>query len=152
MAEEVLEQSASFLLGAIANKLVNAGSALCRRHFAIGYTEWRAMVILALEPATAKRICDVVGLDKAAISRALKLLEARALIAPTDATSGRRSRAYRLTDQGAAVYRRMLAASREQQRRLLARLTPEEAPLFADMLRRVLGQIPEVEAFAPEEL
>ena len=121
VAEEVLEQRAGFLVGVIANGLVNAGGAICRRHFAIGFTEWRALVVLALEPATAKRICEVVGLDKAAISRALEALAARGLVVPTDETAGRRSRCYRLTDAGASVYRRMLVASREQERRLLAR-------------------------------
>jgi DNA-binding MarR family transcriptional regulator len=152
LAEEVLEQRASFLMGAIANKLVNAGSAICRRHFAIGFTEWRALVMLALEPAAAKRICAVVGLDKAAISRALSSLEKKGLIRPTADTASRRSRAYALTDEGAVLYRRMLVASREQERRLLAGLQPQEVPALLDMLRRVLAQIPEVEAFAPDTL
>ena len=152
LAEDVLEQRAAFLLGAIANKLVNVGGAISRRHFGIGFTEWRALVMLALEPAAAKRICEVVGLDKAAISRALSSLEAQGLIRPTEATAGRRSRAYELTDAGAAIYRRMLIASREQERRLLAGLQPGEVPVLLDMLRRVLAQIPEVEAFAPDHL
>ena len=152
LIEEVLEQRAGYLVGAIANRLVNAGSSISRRHFSIGFSEWRIMVVLALEPASAKRISDVVGLDKAAISRGLKALERRELIRPTDQTAGRRSQAYLLTQEGRGIYERMLKASREQERRLLSGLAPGEAPVLLDMLRRLLAQVPEVEAFDPESL
>ena len=152
LIEEVLEQRAAYLIGAVANRLVNAGSALCRRHFEIGFTEWRILVVLALEPAAAKRISDVVGLDKAAISRGLKTLERRGLIMATGETAGRRSRAWLLTDDGRGVYERMLKASREHERRLLAGLEPDEVPVLLDLMRRVLAQVPEVEAFDPERL
>ncbi len=152
LIEEVLEQRASYLVGAIANRLVNAGSALFRRHFSIGFSEWRILVVLALEPAAAKRISEVVGVDKAAISRGLNTLERRGLIRPTEQSAGRRSRTYLLTDEGQAIYERMLKVSREHERRLLAALTPEEAPVLLDLLRRVLAEVPQVEAFDPERL
>jgi DNA-binding MarR family transcriptional regulator len=152
LIEEVLEQRVPYLVGVIANRLVNAGSALCRRHFQIGFPEWRIMVVLALEPAAAKRIGDVVGLDKAAISRGLKALERRGLIRATGETAGRRSRAWLLTDEGRAVYERLLKASREHERRLLAGLDPAEVPILLDMLRRVLAEVPQVEVFDPDSL
>ena len=152
LIEEVLEQRPAYLIGAIANRLVNAGSALCRRHLGVGFTEWRILVVLALEPASAKRISDVVGLDKAAISRGLKALERRGLIRATDETAARRSRAYVLTEEGRTAYDRMLKASREHERRLLAGLRPEEVPILLDLLRRILAEVPQVEAFDPERL
>jgi DNA-binding MarR family transcriptional regulator len=152
LIEEVLEQRAGYLIGAIANRLVNAGSAICRSHFGIGFSEWRILVVLALEPASAKRIGEVVGLDKAAISRGLQALERRSMVRPTQETAARRSRAYVLTDEGRAVYERMLKASREHERRLLAGIAPDEIPVLLDLLRRVLAQVPQVEAFRPESL
>jgi DNA-binding MarR family transcriptional regulator len=152
LIEEVLEQRAGYLIGAIANRLVNAGSAICRRHFGIGFSEWRILVVLALEPAAAKRIGEVVGLDKAAISRGLKALERRGLVCPTAGTAARRSRAWLLTDEGRSVYERMLKASREHERRLLAGLSADEAQLLLGLLRRVLAEVPQVEAFRPETL
>ena len=91
LIEEVLEQRAGYLIGAIANRLVNAGSGISRRHFGIGFSEWRILVVLALEPASAKRIGEVVGLDKAAISRGLQALERRGMVRPTEDTAARRS-------------------------------------------------------------
>ncbi len=152
LIEEVLEQRPAYLIGAIANRLVNAGSAISRRHFGIGFTEWRIMVVLALEPASAKRISDVVGLDKAAISRGLKALEQRGLIAATQETAARRSRAWLLTGEGRAVYERMLKASREHERRLLEDLSPEETAVLLGLLRRLMAHLPAVETFDPERL
>ena len=152
LIEEVLEQRPAYLIGAIANRLVNAGSALSRRHFGIGFTEWRIMVVLALEPASAKRISGVVGLDKAAISRGLKTLEQRGLIAATQETAARRSRAYVLTGEGRSVYERMLKASREHEGRLLDGLSPDEVGVLLGLLRRLMAQLPALEAFQPDEL
>jgi DNA-binding MarR family transcriptional regulator len=149
-AEEVLQRHETFLIGAIANRLVNSGSALYRRRFGVGFTEWRIMVMLALEPGiTAKRIGDVVGLDKAAISRGLAALQAGSLIEPTPETAGRRSRVFRLSAAGWELHARIGAIAREHERLLLADITPEERPLLQDMLRRLLARTAEIEAFRP---
>jgi DNA-binding MarR family transcriptional regulator len=150
-AEEVLHRHETFLIGAIANKLVNSGSALYRRRFGIGFTEWRIMVMLALEPGiTAKRIGEVVGLDKAAISRGLKALQARRLIEPTPETAARRSRVFRLSLAGWELHGRIGKVAREHERLLLADISEEERSLLQDMLRRLLARTAEVEAFRPE--
>jgi len=149
-AETVLKQHPTFLIGAIANKLVNSGSALYRRHFGIGFTEWRIIVMLALEPrVTATRISEVVGLDKAAISRGLRDLDHAGLIEPTPQTAGRRSRDYVLSAAGWALHARIGKIASEYERRLLARIQPHELPVLLDMLQRLLAQTPHVEAFKP---
>lgn len=152
-AEETLKQRPLFLIGAIANKLVINGSAVLRRRLGLGFTEYRIMVMLSLEPGiAAKRIGEVVGLDKAAISRAVVVLEAAGLIEPTPETAGRRSKAYRLTAQGQAVYARAIEVGREHERRLLADLAPEERERLVGMLQRLLARTPEIEAWRPDEL
>ena len=142
MADEVLEQRAAYLIGVISNNLVNVSAARCRRTAGIGYTEWRSLVVLALEPATAKRICEVTALDKAAISRSLQALERRGLIRPSDDTAGRRSRAYLLTDAGRRTYDQLLPGARELERGLLSALEPEEVPVLLKLLRRMKGALP----------
>ena len=145
MADEVLEQRAAYLIGVIANTVVNVNSAMCRRTAGIGFTEWRAMVVLALEPATAKRICEVTALDKAAISRSLQSLERQGLIRASDSTAGRRSRAYLLTDAGRGVYDQLLPAARGLESVLLSALEPDEIPVLMRLLRRLKGALPAVE-------
>ena len=125
-AEEALKQRALFLIGAIANKLVISGSAVLRQRLGLGFTEYRIMVMLSLEPGiAAKRIGEVVGLDKAAISRGVRALEAEGLIEPTPETAGRRSQALRLTAMGGAVFARAARVGREHERLLMADLSAD---------------------------
>jgi DNA-binding MarR family transcriptional regulator len=146
MAEQVLEQRAAYLIGLIANSVVNASAALCRRRSGIGFTEWRSMVVLALEPATAKRICEITAIDKAAISRSLHSLEQQGLVRPSQETAARRSRAYLLTDTGRTVYEALLPAARELEGRLLSSLDAEEAPVLLRLLRKLKGGLPAIGA------
>src|SRR5260370_35269747 len=69
-------RSISYLIGAISNILSIGGSRLYRRAYDIGLTEWRLMWVLAIAPRiTAQRASQIMGLDKAAVSRALAALE-----------------------------------------------------------------------------
>lgn len=137
MAEEALDQRPAYLIGVVANSLVNASSAMCRRRCGIGFTEWRALVVLALEPATAKRICEVTALDKAAISRSLQSLERQGLIRPSPATAGRRSQTYLMTEAGRAIYEGLLPGARQLEQRLLSALEPDEVPVLLRLLRKL---------------
>ena len=65
----------------LANKLSSGASNCYRKHFNIGVVEWRILALLRVERSiTANRICQVIGLDKAAVSRALKSLHKRELV------------------------------------------------------------------------
>lgn len=152
-AEEALKQRALFLIGAIANKLVINGSAVLRQRLGLGFTEYRIMVMLSLEPGiAAKRIGEVVGLDKAAISRGVRTLEAEGLIEPTPETAGRRSQAFRLTAMGDAIFARAVKVGREHERRLMADLSADEQRALIGLLQRLHARTSDIEAFRPDEL
>lgn len=147
-----LDHFVPFFVGVIANKLVNGGSILFRRHFGVGFTEWRILAMLAVEPGiAANRICQIVGMDKAAASRGLSGLRRRGLVRAVRNTTGRRTRGYVLTERGRALHDRLLNVELERERKLLARLKPREVPILLDMLRRMLAQIPAVDAYEPGE-
>jgi DNA-binding MarR family transcriptional regulator len=151
VAEIALRQHASFLVGVIATKLVNAGSALFRTHFDVGFTEWRILMMLSLQGGvTAKEISQVVGVDKAAISRSLRDLEVSGLIKPTSETTDRRSKAFLLTPAGSKMHQRMWVIAREHERRLLAGIRREEVPHLIDMLQRLLNELPNIQEFDPK--
>jgi len=152
-AEEALKQRALFLIGAIANKLVINGSAVLRQRLGLGFTEYRIMVMLSLEPGiAAKRIGEVVGLDKAAISRAVVALEGAGLIEPTPETAGRRSQAFRLTAKGHEAFARAVKVGREHERRLMADLSAEEQQTLVGLLQRLHARTADIEAWRPDEL
>src|ERR1700753_220947 len=57
----------------LANKMSSSASTVYRHRFGIGITDWRIMALLAVAPGIpAGRIGEVIGLDKAAISRSVR--------------------------------------------------------------------------------
>ena len=57
----------------LAGKISSSASATYRPKFGVGITDWRIMALLATEPwISAGRVCDVIGLDKAAVSRSVR--------------------------------------------------------------------------------
>ena len=57
----------------LAGKISSSASATYRPRFGVGITDWRIMALLASEPwISAGRLCDVIGLDKAAVSRSVR--------------------------------------------------------------------------------
>src|ERR1700743_3658966 len=70
-----------FFLTVISNKLSRGASRLYLQRFGVGVVEWRVMAMLAIYPgSTAKRVCEVMGLDKAPASRTLRTLHGRGYV------------------------------------------------------------------------
>ena len=131
-------QSVSYLIGAISNILSIRGSRFYRENFGIGLSEWRLMWVLGIEPAmTARRASQIMGLDKAAVSRAIAGLERRGLLQAAPDPADNRQRLIGLSPAGANLYRKMIVVSRERQHRLLAPLTIEDQRILTSLLRRL---------------
>ena len=126
----------------LANKISSGASALYRPKFGVGITDWRIMALLAVEPwIAAGRICDVTGLDKAAVSRCARDLAKRSLVeSRADATDQRRQ-LLALTRKGLALHDRIVDVSVERERQLLARLSDEERRMLVDFLIRMKTQV-----------
>ena len=98
-------QSIGYLIGAISNILSIGGSRFYRRHFGVGLSEWRLMWVLGIEPMmTARRASQILGLDKAAVSRAVAGLELRGLLQATPDPADNRQRLIALSPAGSALY------------------------------------------------
>jgi DNA-binding MarR family transcriptional regulator len=94
--------------------------------------EWKLMGVLwSYAPLSASAIARYVTFDKAAISRALRSLEERELIARRAQSQDRRRTAdVRLTRRGQQVYRRILTRVSLAQEQLLTNLTPDETSIL----------------------
>lgn len=122
----------------IANKLSNNGTVFYQRNFGVNITEWRIMSLLAIEPGIpASRICNVIGFDKAPVSRNLAMLQKRGLVVIRTAPDDGRTHAISLTARGRVVHDKVFAAAIERERRLLSCLKKEEREVLIDMLRRL---------------
>jgi DNA-binding MarR family transcriptional regulator len=146
-------RSVSYLIGAISNIVSIGGSRLYRRAYNIGLTEWRLMWVLAIAPQiTAQRASQIMGLDKAAVSRAVAALQRRGLVQIEPDPSDSRQRIIELSETGSELHCRIMIIAKERERRLLAPFTKEEVRILGGLLRRMHANAPNVNAFDPRAL
>ena len=133
-----LENYAPALLTFLANKLTVGANALYRERFGIGVTEWRVMALLAIEaPITAARICQVIGLDKAPVSRCLAALEEAGLVRVKLDGSDARRRPVALTAAGRRLHDRIIKVALAREKRLLDCLSANERSTLLGLLNRL---------------
>ncbi|NTY90349.1 MarR family winged helix-turn-helix transcriptional regulator [Pseudomonas putida] len=140
------------LLNFLSNKLSSGASQCYRKHFEIGVVEWRMLSMLAVESGiTANRICQVIGLDKSAVSRSLHALEvAGRVCTEVDPADGRRY-TVSLTESGKELYNRVLKVALERERRLLSGLSESEVDTLINLLGRLNAQVANVNEYDPEK-
>lgn len=133
-----LEHYVPAYLTFIANKWSRSASRLYLSQFGIGIEAWRIIVLLAIEKSiTANRICQVIFMDKASVSRSLKNLEALGLIEFKDDPSDARQRFIELTTKGLAIHDEIIGIALARETRLLACLSDEEQETLTHLLARV---------------
>ena len=142
-----LKRNVPALLTFLENKITAGASGLYREHFGVGTTEWRILAMLAVEPGiTSKRICDVIGFNKAAVSRTVRVLQDATLIVTRIEDGRTRSPKFSLSVKGRRLHDRIICVALERERRLLAPLSADEREALIDMLNRLHRTIPAVNA------
>ncbi|MDH4653816.1 MarR family winged helix-turn-helix transcriptional regulator [Pseudomonas sp. BN606] len=140
------------LLTFLANKLATGASQCYRKHFGIGVVEWRMLSMLAVENGiTANRICQVIGLDKSAVSRSLQALEAAGHVSSQVDPQDNRRNTVSLTASGRKLHDRVLKVALERERRLLSGLSAEEVDTLIALLGRLHTQVNNVNEYDPED-
>ncbi|MCK8787713.1 MarR family winged helix-turn-helix transcriptional regulator [Roseomonas sp. NAR14] len=130
----------------LSNKLSRGASNLYRQHFGVGINEWRVLSYLAGESwIAASRICQMVGLDKAAVSRSLSFLDQRGLVDSRTPGGDARRRLYSLTASGRLLHDRAMVVALERERRLVSCLTLEEQATLLALLNRLHGNLGSVD-------
>lgn len=128
----------------LSNKVSSSASALYHERFGISVTEWRVLAYFKIHPwTTASTACELMGLDKAAVSRAIAGLLERGTL--ESRPQGLRKIEYRVTPEGVklhnAVYR--LAMAREEA--LLKDIDGDERELLIGLLKRMLDNLGDVQ-------
>lgn len=137
-----LDRYFPWLVTAITNKWSRSANTLYRKHFGVTVAEWRIVVLLALEPdISAARICQVIGYDKAPVSRMLKAMERRGLVRILVDPFHARKHVIALTPAGLALHDRVVVIALERERKLLSCLAPDEKEQLLGLLRRVHGNL-----------
>lgn len=133
---------APLLLNAVSNAWGRKTSTIYRRDFGLGIVEWRVLSMLNIEPEiTASRICDVICLDKAAVSRSLKLLSEKGLLVSEQPSNDPRKRLWRLSDEGLKTHAALLAVALSCARELVSDVPQEDLNTFLNVMRKMLENI-----------
>jgi DNA-binding MarR family transcriptional regulator len=131
----------------LANKLSSGASAIYRRRFGIGITDWRVMALLAIEPwSPAGRICEVIGLDKAAVSRSVRDMAALGLVETQVQECDQRRQFIALTRKGIAMHDAIVDIALERERLLVGEFSDDERRLLVSFLSRMHARLPIVNA------
>ena len=133
---------APFLLNAVSSAWQRKTAALYRQEFDLGIIEWRVIAMLNIEPdISAQRVCEVVRLDKAAVSRALNGLHERGLTAFTAGGTDPRRRAWRLTETGLDIHDKCLAIALDCEAAMIDGVAPENLEVFLRVMRKLLHNL-----------
>jgi DNA-binding MarR family transcriptional regulator len=148
-----LDEHVPYFLTYISSRLSWGSSALFLRNFGVGVTEWRVLAVIAAIPnLNANQVCGVLGLDKAAVSRALKVLARKTFVDVREDPSDTRSRRLSLTPVGTRLHDRMVATALERERVLLNPLSPDEVRVFRACLQKLKTQVSVVNQVGPTGL
>lgn len=122
----------------------NAGRVLvqlCETEFGISRREWRVLAHLASrEGLQPSELALRTGLDRARTSRALTALVHKRLVQRIPRPGNRREVMLQLTDDGRALYARLLPRVADVQSQLLSVLGPREVDQLSDILGRLALQ------------
>lgn len=135
-----------FGLTAISNKIARSASRTYLRRFGVGINEWRIISNLRVWPGTtANTICQRCGLDKAAVSRSLKLLEDAGMVETDKEGGDTRGRNLRLTEKGDELHDRLIVVALQREARLLTGFTEFERSMLLSFITRLHANVPLVQ-------
>jgi DNA-binding MarR family transcriptional regulator len=138
------------LVNFLSNKLSSGASKCYRKNFAIGIIEWRVLAMLKVESnITANRICQVIGLDKAAISRAVKQLVDADYVALKPDPEDARSSLLQLSVNGHRLHDQIIPIALERERLLLSGISKKDLDVTIDVLTKLNENIKLVDEFQP---
>ena len=143
-----LDRYLPFGLTAIANKIARSASRDYLRRFGVGINEWRILANLRISPGvTANLICQNSGLDKAAVSRSLRLLEDGGMIETWGETADVRGRALCLTAKGDTLHDGLIAIALRREARLLDGFDEGERKQLLSFIARLHANVALVNDF-----
>ncbi len=133
-----LRHFATYYFTVITNLLSNGASRRYIREFGVGVVEWRVLAVLTLEPdIPARRVREVIGLDKSSVSRAVGLLRDQNYLNEVVDPKDERRKLLKLTPSGKKLHDKMIHIALEREAHLLRGFSEDERELLLSMLARV---------------
>jgi DNA-binding MarR family transcriptional regulator len=130
----------------IANKLTRGASQHYLNLFGVGSEVWRCMVLLAIhDTISAQQVSQIIGMDKASVSRCFKQMAAKKLIALELNAADGRIRLASLTLHGRHVHDQILGIALARECALVQVLSTDEIDTLLGLLKRMHENLPAVE-------
>jgi DNA-binding MarR family transcriptional regulator len=130
-AERPLQLFITYRLSMLSSKLNRQSNAMLKRAGNLRVPEWRILAMLNLHgEMNGTRIADLANVDPGLVSRSLRALETRGLVATRRGDDDRRSSFTSLTAAGRALHAKVLPTMQRRQHFLLSALTMEERAAF----------------------
>jgi DNA-binding MarR family transcriptional regulator len=127
-------------------KLSRGASQIYLRLFGVGIESSRCLVRLAIHRSvTAQQVSQIIGMDKASVSRCFKSMQAKRLIIMGLDTADGRVRKATLTRRGRALHHQIREMALERERALVAVLNEVDRETLVRVLRRLHENLPAVE-------
>lgn len=141
-----LENYVPAYLTFVANRLGRGASKNYLNVFNVGVETWRCLVLLAIHKSiTAQQVSQILGMDKASVSRCFKGMQAKRLITMGLHDSDGRVRIATLTPAGRALHDKIRDMALERERALLSVLSDSERDTLLRLLKRLHENLPAVE-------
>jgi DNA-binding MarR family transcriptional regulator len=136
-----IDRSPFFKLLLLVNLTSRPFARLFERRYRIKLSEWRVLLSLAERPGiTATELGDLLGLDKMAISRAVRGLEQHDRLARVlDETDLRRAK-LSLTEAGMSLYCVIAPSAKAREAQLMSALDPQEMAALQAILAKLVAR------------
>lgn len=136
-----LDQFLPYQLSIASNAVSNRIAEVYHSEFGLKIPEWRVMAVLGDRGAmTQRELTEATVMDKVAVNRACKALEARALLIRAPNRADGRSHHLELTAEGQAMHGRIMPRARQMEQRLFGALDPADRAAFTRLLALVRDQ------------
>jgi len=136
-----------YFFSAVNNALSRGASQRYFKKFGVGIVEWRVVSMLAIEPhIPASRICEVVCLDKAGTSRALKRLMELGYLSFEASKTDPRRKIWWLNSKGYDLHDQILNVALGRERSLIEGVEPADLEIFLKVIRQMRKNVDFLEA------
>ncbi len=128
----------------LSNRVSSSASSLYNEKFGIGVTEWRILSYFKIHPwSTASKACELMGLDKGAVSRSIAFMVENGWLEPRP--QGLRKIEYHVTPPGNKLHNTVFRMAMAREEALLDGFSATERELLIAMLKRMLGNLENVQ-------
>lgn len=125
-------------LAELSNTIIRSVADLFEDWYDISITEWKVMVTVAERPGlSGVSVAEIAGLDTVAVSRAVTTLMDAGQINREFGREDRRRSILSLSEEGRALYDKVLPVAIRLQSSLLEGLTDEERVVFARAIKKL---------------